>query len=37
MTVHGTPHDRSEVELTIAVRVGAGKLEEGLRRRIKKM
>jgi hypothetical protein len=37
MIVHGMPHDRSEVELTIAVGVGTRKLEESLRRRIKKM
>ncbi len=37
MIVHGTPYDPSEVELTVAVRVGTRKLEESLRGWIKKM
>lgn len=35
--VHGAPYDPGEVELTVAVRMGTWKLEESLRRWIKKM
>lgn len=34
---HRMPHDRREIELTVAVRVGARKLEEGTCRRIQLM
>jgi hypothetical protein len=34
---HGMAHNRGEIELTVAVRMGARKLEESPRWRIQKM